>query len=108
MVTYFEPDTGWERDPSSVVGGCLENGSQSVLLDESAIPVEFFDLGSRLAGELLHKLGTYRIRLAAVVADPSLHPRHFQEFLRETNRGTQFRFFATRQKAVEWLERGGG
>jgi hypothetical protein len=88
----------------AVLTGCVESGARSVLLDEDALPAEFFDLSTLLAGELLHKLTTYRIRLAGVVPDPSVHSTRFQQFVREANAGRQFRFFSTRQEAIGWLE----
>jgi hypothetical protein len=29
---------------------------------------------------------------------------HFQAFVREANKGDQYRFFSTRQQATRWLE----
>jgi hypothetical protein len=86
-----------------LVAGCIESGARSLLLDGDSLPGAFFDLATRFAGDLLHGLSKYRLRLAAVVPDATVHPVRFQEFLRETNRGEQFRFFTTRQEAVEWL-----
>ena len=104
MPTYFELEPGRPFDPVTVVTRCVESGARSLLLDEDALPAEFFDLGSGLAGELLHKLTTYRIPMAGVVPDPSVHPVRFQEFVREANHGRQFRFFPTRREAIRWLE----
>jgi len=101
---YFEPRAGAVRDPAAVLTGCIENGADSVLMDADALPDEFFDLSTGFAGELLHKLTTYRIRLAAVVSDPSAYSTRFQEFVGEANRGRQCRFVATRREAIEWLE----
>jgi hypothetical protein len=75
-----------------------------VMLDGPAVPEEFFDLSSGVAGELLHKLSVYRLRLAAVVPDPTVHTPEFQAFVREANRGDQFRFFASRDEALSWIE----
>lgn len=104
MADYFEPDPGAPLDPSEILTGCVESGSRAVLLDEDGLPSEFFDLSSRVAGELLHKLSTYRLRLAAVVPDPAVHSSAFQDFAREANRGLQFRFFSTRAEAIRWLQ----
>jgi hypothetical protein len=86
------------------VAGCLETGARSLLLDENALPAEFFDLSTGLAGALLQKLANYGIRLAAVVPDPSAHSPRFQELAREASTGSMFRFFRTRQQAIDWLE----
>jgi Domain of unknown function (DUF4180) len=107
MNRYFEPgQPNDERpfDPTKVVVSCIEDGCHSLLLDGDSIPSDFFDLSSGRAGELLHKLSVYGIRLAAVVPDPTRHSAPFQDFLREANRGNQFRFFPSRDEAVLWLE----
>ena len=108
MSTYFElpAQPPGAFDPAAVVTGCIESGAHQILADRPALPPEFFDLSSGVAGELLHRLSVYGIRMAGVVPDPSVHSQPFQDFLRETNRGTQFRFFPTREAAVQWLEAG--
>jgi hypothetical protein len=103
-MTYFEAQVAGPFEPTALLTSCIENGARSLLLDEGVIPVDFFDLSTGLAGELLHKLTAYRICLAGVVPDPSIHSVRFQDFAREANRGTQYRFFPTRQEAIDWLE----
>ena len=102
---YFEPSPAQAAslDAAGVVTSCVESGARALLLDRAALPPAFFDLSSGFAGELLHRLGLYGIRLAAVVADPSRCSRSFQDFAREANRGREFRFFPTREEAIEWL-----
>jgi hypothetical protein len=68
------------------------------------VPDDFFDLSTGFAGELLHGLGKYGLRLAVVVSDPARHSKPFEDFSRESNRGRQFRFFATRELAIQWLK----
>ena len=103
MPSYFEPADGQPFDPMALFTDCIESGASSLLLDENALPAEFFDLSTGLAGELLHKLTTYRMRLAGVVPDVSVHSTRFQEFAREANKGLQYRFFSDRASAIEWL-----
>ena len=104
IPVYFEARAGDPFEPTALLTSCIESGMRSLLLDEGVIPADFFDLSTGLAGELLHKLSNYRVRLAAVVPDPSLHPPRFQDFFREANRGTQYRFFSTRRAAIDWLD----
>ena len=106
MLAYFEAGPTHPFDPMAIVAGCIECGAQSLLLAEKALSAEFFDLSIGLAGELVHKLAIYRIRMAGVVPDPSAHSLRFQEFAREANRGRPFRFFSTHQEAVDWLDPG--
>ena len=90
-------------DVRTVLTRCIESGAGAVLFDRAALPPSFFDLSSGFAGELLQKLGQYGFRMAAVVPDPSRCSRSFQDFVREANRGGRFRFFPTREQAIEWL-----
>jgi hypothetical protein len=106
MGDYFEvegADTA-PRDAASLVRRCVESGAGAVLFDQAALPPDFFDLRSGLAGELIQKLTQYEIRMAAVVPDPSRCSASFQDFVREANRGARFRFFPDREGAVRWLE----
>ncbi|TET31785.1 MAG: DUF4180 domain-containing protein [Anaerolineales bacterium] len=104
MRRYFEVEATEQFDPTTIVSSCIESGANSLLLDEIALPTDFFDLSSGLAGELLHRLSIYRMRMAVVVADPSKYSSHFQALVREANSGQEFRFFTTRQEAIQWLE----
>jgi hypothetical protein len=103
VSSYFEVATGVPLDPAAILSGCVESGASSVLLDAEVLPPEFFDLSTGLAGELLHKLTTYRLRLAGVVPDLTVHSARFLEFAREAHNGAQFRFFPDRRSATEWL-----
>jgi hypothetical protein len=104
VALYFEPDPAQPFDPTALVAGCLGRGASAVLLDAGACPREFFDLSTGLAGETLQKLTNYRIRLVAVVPDPSIYSVRFREFAGEAKRGRACRFFATREEAIDWLE----
>ena len=106
MPSYFEPDGSAPFDAMAIFTGCIESSSSAVLLDVNALDAEFCDLSTGLAGELLHKLSTYHLRLAGVVPDVTVHSQRFQDFVRESNKGVQFRFFPDRQAAVEWLGSG--
>jgi Domain of unknown function (DUF4180) len=105
VSTYFElqPEPTGALSPADVVTRSIESGYRLLLADHGALPPEFFDLSSRFAGELVQKLSQYGIRMAGVVPDPESHSQPFQDFLRETNRGNQIRFFPTREAAIEWL-----
>jgi Domain of unknown function (DUF4180) len=78
--------------------------ADGVLLTQSDLAIEFFDLRSGLAGELFQKCTNYRLRLALVVAQPATHGERFNELAREHARHTRIRFFAIESEALEWLE----
>jgi len=85
-----------------VIEACWSNNARAVLLYAENMPPGFFDLSTRVAGELLQKLQNYQIRLAVVVAPggATLSSR-FGEFLVEG--GRDFGVFASRAAARAWL-----
>ena len=103
-MNFFEIDRSSKLEPAEMVIKCIEEGAESLLLDEANLPQEFFDLSSGLLGELLHKTSTYRIPVALVVQDPKRYSANFQSFLREANQGNSIRSFSSRQDAIQWLE----
>ena len=51
MAAHFEPDVNEPFDAAALVTRCIEGGADSLLLDEAALPPEFFDLSTGVAGE---------------------------------------------------------
>jgi hypothetical protein len=78
----------------------------ALLLHRAALGGAFFDLRTGVAGEWAQKLVNYGIRVAVMVPDLDAQSERFREFARESNRGRQLRFFATREEAVAWLGAG--
>jgi PadR family transcriptional regulator AphA len=103
-IAFFEPDEACASDPVAALRSCIEHGQRALLLDHGALPAAFFDVSTGVAGELVQKLVNYHVRMAAVVPDLAVHSPRFREFAREANGGRQFRFFATRQQAIDWLQ----
>ncbi len=92
-----------ERDALDVIGFCGETLSDRVLLYEHNLGPDFYDLKTGLAGMILLKFNNYRITAAAVL-DPQVSKEgRFGEFTWETNRSREFRIFADRSAALDWL-----
>ena len=99
----FEVSNSGKFDPVDTVTECIERGASNLLVDDGGFPADFFDLSTGVAGELVHRLTLYRIRLAGVIPDLSIHGVRFREFVAEANTGQAFHFFPTREEAVRWL-----
>jgi hypothetical protein len=106
MSTYYElpAHAAGSFDPHAAVTRCIESGAGGLLADTGALPPEFFDLSTGVAGEMLQRLALFGIRMAGVVPDPAAHSQPFQDLAREASRARHFRFFPTREDAVRWLE----
>jgi PadR family transcriptional regulator, regulatory protein AphA len=101
------PNTGMLTDENSaldLVSICGEEGTDLLLLYHSNLHPDFFDLKTRLAGNVLLKLSNYRIHAAAVIPTELIGSGHFYEFVLETNRRNDFRVFPERDEAIRWLE----
>jgi hypothetical protein len=68
----------------------LEGARRIIIKRENIVP-EFFDLSTRIAGEILQKFVTYQIKLA-IVGDFSDASSTLKDFIYESNRGNQIFF----------------
>lgn len=94
-----------EQDALDIIAVCMENEISRVLIHAAALADDFFDLSSRLAGNILLKLGNYRVKTVVVLDDGQKLTEKFEEFMAETNRGTSFAVFRDKEDAENWLLR---
>ena len=89
------------NDIADALSASIDTGG--LLIDESQLGPDFFDLRTGLAGEVFQKFTNYRARLAVVVADESKYGGRFGELMYEHRTHKLIRFFATAQLARQWL-----
>ncbi|MGN7471081.1 DUF4180 domain-containing protein [Brevibacillus sp. SAFN-007a] len=76
-----------------------------IILPKSMFAESFFDLKTRLAGEILQKFSNYRMKLA-IVGDFSVYTsKSLRDFIYESNNGNDVFFVPTEQEAMEKLSR---
>lgn len=97
------PFTGIQStdDISDALAASVEHGG--LVLDESQLSKDFFELKSGLAGEVLQKFVNYRTRLAVIVRDPAVYGGRFGELVYEHRTHPTVRFFTSEQSARAWL-----
>lgn len=86
-----------ERDATDLIGEVIGHGAVWVALPASRLTEEFFQLRTRVAGGIVQKFASYRVGLA-VIGDFSRFTRAgsaLEDFIRESNRGTQLWFLPT-------------
>ncbi|HZG79514.1 MAG TPA: DUF4180 domain-containing protein [Brevibacillus sp.] len=80
-----------------------EAGCDRIIMNKSLISERFFDLKTRLAGEILQKFTNYRVKVA-IVGDFSVYSsQSLKDFIYESNNGNAIFFLPTEQQAVEKL-----
>ncbi|GAA1218741.1 hypothetical protein GCM10009665_05900 [Kitasatospora nipponensis] len=93
------PPLRTEADALDVVGSALHHGAHWVAVPAERFDDGFFQLRSRLAGEILQKFANYRLGLA-VIGDISRHlatGTALPDLIRESNRGHQAWFLPDAQ-----------
>lgn len=78
-------------------------GSDGLLLTENELGGNFFDLSTRLAGNLFQTFTNYGKKLALVVADPGAYSESFQQLVLEHRTHPSIRFFDDNLQAKAWL-----
>jgi len=76
-----------------------------IILYERNITHDFFDLQTKLAGEILQKFSNYRIRIVIVGDWSKYTSRSLEAFIVESNRGKTVNFSSSPTEALELLSR---
>ncbi|MES5894009.1 MULTISPECIES: DUF4180 domain-containing protein [Bacillus] len=80
-----------------------EADSKWIVINKSLISESFFDLKTRLAGDILQKFINYSVKIA-IVGDFSMYAsKSLKDFIYECNKGKDIFFIATEQQAIEKL-----
>ncbi|WHY31752.1 DUF4180 domain-containing protein [Bacillus wiedmannii] len=80
-----------------------EVDAKHIIIDKSLISESFFDLKTRLAGDILQKFINYRVKIA-IIGDFSMYTsKSLKDFIYECNKGQDIFYLATEQQAIEKL-----
>lgn len=90
------------KDIAGVIGASLRH--DGLVVTESELSAEFFDLRSGLAGEAFQKFANYRAKIAIVVTQRDRYGARFSELMYEHRSHALVRFFATESEAIGWLQ----
>jgi hypothetical protein len=78
-------------------------GSDKLIFHEKNVGSDFFDLNSRLAGEILQKFSNYRVQLALISDHSKFTSKSLQDFIRESNKLGRIFFVKSRDEAIRKL-----
>lgn len=90
------------EDGLDLLGNLYYQGFDRIVVYEQNISPEFFDLKTKMAGDILQKFSNYRVRLAIVGTFD--HPGNsLRDFIWESNQGRLVNFIPTLADALERL-----
>lgn len=99
------PQLKSDRDAVDLVGQTYSHNAQFVVIPKQRLSADFFELKTRVAGEMLHRLLLYKVRVA-ILGDVSRHAAEsisFRDFVIESNRGNQIWFVSSIEELGERL-----
>jgi hypothetical protein len=87
------------QDALDLMADCGYQGAIGMIIREEQISPDFFDLQTRLAGEILQKFSNYRMKLA-IIGDFSKYPGNsLRDFIYESNKSGRIFFVASIEEA---------
>jgi hypothetical protein len=87
------------QDALDLIGNCDYQGARNIIINKKNICDEFFDLSTGIAGEILQKFSTYRVKLAIVGYFSSLSSKSLKDFIYESNKIGRILFVSTAEEA---------
>lgn len=91
------------EDALDLMGNVYYQGYGKIIIYQKNITTDFFDLKNKMAGEILQKFSTYRIRLAIIGEFSQFTSQSLKNFIYESNKGKQVNFVASVSEALSLL-----
>jgi hypothetical protein len=91
------------EDGLDLLGSLYYQGFDRIILHEQNITPAFFDLKTGIAGEVLQKFSTYRVRLAIVGDFTKYSSKSLQDFIFESNKAGHIVFVNSTAEALDRL-----
>lgn len=78
-----------------------ETGCNLMILNKTAIYEDFFDLSTKMAGDILQKFINYRMKIAILGDFSSYKSQSLKDFIYESNKGKNVFFLDNEKQAIE-------
>lgn len=91
------------QDAVDIIGNCSYQGSHKIIIRAANINPDFFNLKTKVAGDILEKFSTYRAQLAIVGDFSGYDSKSLKDFIFESNKTGRINFVPTLDDAIEVL-----
>lgn len=91
------------QDGLDILGQVYYQDVDRIIMHKKNITPDFFDLKTGIAGEILQKFSTYRVKLAIVGDFSNLTSKSLTDFIFESNKLGHVNFVPSREEAIEKL-----
>lgn len=93
------------QDALDLIANAGYLGSRKIIIHEKNIAPDFFDLKTKIAGEILQKFSTYGFQLAIVGDFKKYNSKSLSDFIYESNKYGRINFASSVDEANERLVR---
>jgi hypothetical protein len=91
------------QDAVDLLGESVSNDCSRIIINEKNLHPDFFDLKTRLAGEILQKFSNYHVKLAIVGDFSRFTSKSLRDFIYESNKGNLIFFTDNIKNALKKL-----
>ena len=91
------------QDGLDILGDLYYQGFEKIIIHEKNITPDFFDLKTKLAGDILQKFTQYRMPLIIVGDFSKFESKSLKDFIFESNKGKQVNFVASQSEAIKLI-----
>ncbi len=91
------------EDGIDLLGNLYYQGFDKIIIYEKNIISDFFDLKTKIAGDILQKFTQYQMPLIIVGDFLKFNSKNLNNFIFESNKGTQVNFVNSRSEAIKVL-----
>ena len=88
------------QDALDLIGDASYYQSHSIIIREENLAPGFFNLKTRIAGEILQKFSQYGVQIAIIGEFTKFNSDSLAAFIRESNKGTICSFVADKEEAI--------
>ena len=91
------------EDGLDLLGNLNYQGFDKIIIHEKNIIPDFFDLKTKIAGDILQKFTQYQMPLMIIGDFSKFNSKSLNDFIYESNKGRQVNFVASQLEAIKVL-----
>lgn len=88
-------------DALDLMGNLYYQGFDKIIMHRKNITPDFFELKNKMAGDILEKFSTYRMRFAIIGDFSDFTSKSLRAFIYESNKGKQVNFLTSFSEALK-------
>lgn len=89
------------EDGLDLLGNLYYQGFDKIIIHEKNITPDFFDLKTKIAGDILQKFTQYQMPLTIVGDFSRFKSKSLNDFIFESNKGRQINFVGSQSEAIK-------